>query len=76
MGNYLTMADWQRIGALLELGWTYPRRERETGVRRETAASCDPLRAAIYLEQMTRYNINATAGCFQMRRKHGKENGI
>ena len=49
MGNYLQMADKQRIQALLELGWSYRRIERETGVRRETiaryAASGDPIAA-------------------------------
>jgi transposase len=42
MGNYLKMADRQRILALLELGWSYRRIERETGVRRETVARYDP----------------------------------
>ena len=41
MGNYLKMADRQRIQALLELGWSYRRIERETGVRRETIARYD-----------------------------------
>lgn len=45
MGNYLDMADRQRIQALLELGWSYRRIERETGVRRETVARYDPRRA-------------------------------
>jgi transposase len=44
MGNYLKMVDRQRILALLELGWTYRRIERETGVRRETIAGYDPRR--------------------------------
>ena len=44
MGNYLKMADKQRILALLELGWSYRRIERETGVRRETIARHDPRR--------------------------------
>jgi len=35
LGNYLKMIDKQRIQALLELGWSYRRIERETGVRRE-----------------------------------------
>jgi transposase len=38
LGNYLKVPDRQRILALLELGWTYRRVERETGVRRETIA--------------------------------------
>jgi DNA invertase Pin-like site-specific DNA recombinase len=42
MGNYLKMADRQRILALLALGWSYRRIERETGVRRETVARYDP----------------------------------
>ncbi len=44
LGNFLQMADKQRILALLELGWSYRRIERETGIRRETAARHDPLR--------------------------------
>jgi len=46
MGNYLKMADKQRILALLELGWSYRRIERETGVRRETVSRYDPRRTA------------------------------
>lgn len=46
MGNYLKMADKQRVQALLELGWSYRRIERETGVRRETVARYDPRRAS------------------------------
>jgi transposase len=42
MGNYLKMIDKQRIQDLLELGWSYRRIERETGVRRETISSYDP----------------------------------
>lgn len=42
MGNYLKMADVQRIKALLELGWSYRRIQRETGVHRETIARYDP----------------------------------
>ena len=42
--NYLEMADKQRILALLELGWSYRRIQRETGVRRETVAAYDPRR--------------------------------
>lgn len=44
MGNYLKMADKQRIQALLELGWSYRRIQRETGVHRETVARYDPNR--------------------------------
>jgi hypothetical protein len=46
MGNYLKMTDKRRVLALLELGWTYRRIERETGVRRETIARYDPRRQA------------------------------
>jgi transposase len=46
MGNYLQMAEKQRLLALLELGWSYRRIERETGTRRETVARYDPRRAA------------------------------
>src|SRR6266516_529883 len=44
MGNYLKMPDKRRVLALLELGWTYRRIERETGVRRETVARYDSRR--------------------------------
>src|SRR5262249_6765643 len=40
------MSDKRRVLALLELGWTYRRVERETGVRRETIARYDPRRRA------------------------------
>ena len=33
MGSYLKMTDKQRIQALLELGWSHQRIERETGIR-------------------------------------------
>jgi transposase len=46
MGNYLKMADKGRILALLELGWSYRRIQRETGVDRETVARYDPRREA------------------------------
>lgn len=46
MGNYLKMPDKRRVLALLELGWSYRRIERETGVRRETVARYDPRRQA------------------------------
>jgi uncharacterized protein YerC len=42
LGNYLKMADTRRIQALLELGWSYRRIERETGIRRETIGRHDP----------------------------------
>jgi transposase len=41
LGNYLKMVDIQRIQALLSLGWSYRRIQRETGVRRETIARYD-----------------------------------
>jgi len=44
MGNHLKMADKQRILALLELGWSYRRIQRETGVHRDTVARYDPRR--------------------------------
>jgi IS30 family transposase len=44
MGNYLMMADKQRILALIELGWSYRRIQRETGVHRDTVARYDPRR--------------------------------
>ena len=44
--NYLKMTDKRRVLALLELGWSYRRIERETGVRRETVARYDPRRQA------------------------------
>src|SRR5207237_9032285 len=40
------MTNRRRVLVLLELGWTYRRIERETGVRRETVARYDPRRAA------------------------------
>ena len=42
IGNYLKMADRRRTEALLELGWSYRRIQRETGVDRETVARYDP----------------------------------
>ncbi len=45
MGNHLKMADKQRILALLELGWSYRRIQRETGVHRDTVAGYDPKRS-------------------------------
>src|SRR5258707_4963797 len=40
------MPDKRPVLALLELGWSYRRIERETGVRRETIARYDPQRQA------------------------------
>jgi len=44
--NYLKMQRRQHVIALLELGWTYRRIERETGVRRETISRYDRMRQA------------------------------
>ncbi|MCD6568232.1 MAG: hypothetical protein J7K94_05825 [Dehalococcoidia bacterium] len=44
MGNHLKMADKQRIQALLELGWSYRRIQRETELRREAVARYDSRR--------------------------------
>jgi hypothetical protein len=44
MGNYLTMADIERIKALIALSWSYRHIEQETGVRRENIAGYDPRR--------------------------------
>ncbi len=41
MANYLSMVDKQRILALLEIGWTYRRISRETGVHWDTVARYD-----------------------------------
>jgi transposase len=45
LGNYLKMVDVQQIQALLGLGWSYRRIQRETGVRRETIARYDDRRS-------------------------------
>ena len=42
MANILKMEKKQTVLALLKLGWSYRRIERETGVRRETIARYDP----------------------------------
>lgn len=42
MANVLKMEQQALIRGLLELGWSYRRIERETGVRRETIARYDP----------------------------------
>ena len=49
MGNYVKMADRQRTLALLQLGWSYRRIQRETGARREVPATVRPdnLKAAV-----------------------------
>ncbi|MBM4448925.1 MAG: IS21 family transposase [Chloroflexi bacterium] len=44
MVNYLKMADKQRVQALLELGWSHRRIQRETGIDRKTIARYDPKR--------------------------------
>ncbi len=59
MGNYLKMADRQRIEALLELGWSYRRIERETGVRRETVSRYDPRRDSKPAKVTTGSDANA-----------------
>jgi IS30 family transposase len=41
MGNVLKMDKQQQIRALLDLGWSYRRIEKETGVRRETISKYD-----------------------------------
>ncbi len=41
MANYLKMPKKQQVLALLELGWSYRRIQRETGVRRETVSEYD-----------------------------------
>jgi len=46
VGNYLKVPDRQRVLALLELGWSYRRIEKETGIRRETISGYDPRRSA------------------------------
>jgi hypothetical protein len=44
MPNYLKMPKKSQVLALLELGWSYPRIEAETGVRRETVSRYDRMR--------------------------------
>ena len=46
MANYLQMHKKQQVLALLELGWSYRRIQRETGVRRETVGDYDAGRHA------------------------------
>jgi hypothetical protein len=46
MPNYLKMPKKSQILALLELGWSYRRIQRETGVRRETVSEYDKTRQA------------------------------
>ena len=46
MPNYLKMPKKSQVLVLLELGWSYRRIERETGVRRETVSGYDQLRRA------------------------------
>lgn len=46
MANYLKMPKKQQVLALLDLGWSYRRIERETGVRRETVSEYDRQRQA------------------------------
>jgi len=61
MGNYLKMSDKRRVLALLELGWTYRRIERETGVRRETIARYDPRRQSKAANLSTGGEVSADA---------------
>jgi len=58
--NDLKMADRQRILALLELGWSYRRIQRETGVYRETVARYDPRRESKPAKVSTGPTANAT----------------
>jgi len=44
LANYLQMTKKEQVKALLQLGWSYRRIQRETGVRRETIAGYDPKR--------------------------------
>ena len=46
MANHLKMPKKSQVLALLELGWSYRRIERETGVRRETVSGYDEIRRA------------------------------
>lgn len=46
MANYLKMPKKQQVLALLDLGWSYRRIQRETGVRRETVSEYDQQRQA------------------------------
>jgi DNA replication protein DnaC len=46
MPNYLKMPKKSQVLALLELGWSYHRIERQTGVRRETVSGHDEIRRA------------------------------
>ena len=46
MANYLKMPKKQQVLALLDLGWSYRRIQRETGVRRETVSEYDLQRQA------------------------------
>ena len=59
MGNYLKMADKQRILALLELGWSHRRIQRETGTDRKTVARYDPGRQSESANVSTGPSANA-----------------
>ena len=52
LANYLKMTKRQQVIALLALGWTFRRIERETGVRRETVSRysrlADPNAAKVF----------------------------
>ena len=63
MGNYLKMPDKRRVLALLELGWSYRRIERETRVRRETVARYDPRRQSkAAISSISRHDREAIVG--------------
>jgi transposase len=62
LGNYLNMSNKRRVLALLELGWTYRRIERETGVRRETIARYDPQRQPKAANLSTGSDVSADEG--------------
>ena len=47
MGHYLQTNTQHQIQALLELGWSYRRIQKETGVMRETVARYDPKAAKV-----------------------------
>jgi transposase len=46
MANHLKMPKKSQVLALLDLGWSYRRIERETGVRRETVSGYDAIHRA------------------------------
>ena len=74
MGNYLEMADKQKILALPELDWSYRRIQRETGIDRETVARLDPGRQSESARvpgpgaNAARVPIGSTSACEPYRR--------